>query len=105
MHSYDLVCNVCEEITGSGSCHDLQRAADSNALSTCSNGHRAIVLVAGKDAYTPTPLTEAPRKEDHVKATEDALAAAKSARTVVSALSVVERLNERLAALESKIGL
>ena len=32
--NYQLICETCNEITGSGSCHDLQRAADNAALCT-----------------------------------------------------------------------
>lgn len=60
---YQLICSTCNEITGSGNCTDLQRAADNVSLATCSNGHQAIVLVAGGDTYTPA----APESPDPVE--------------------------------------
>jgi hypothetical protein len=52
-------------------------------------------------AYVPD---EALIAVDHAAEVEDALIAAKSARTVVSTISVAEAINARLAALEAKLG-
>lgn len=54
------------------------------------------------EAWDP-PLP--PEKIDHAAEVEAAVTAAKSARTVVSTISVVEAINARVAELEKRLGL
>lgn len=105
MHGFEIICSTCNQQTGVGQCADLQRMADSLRESTCGNGHKSLTVVSGETTYTPTHPVAETKKEELAAATDEALAAAKSARTVVSALSVVERLSERVVELEKRLGL